>query len=195
MHLSRPHPTFVLSGLAAEHVPRSLSTLMKPEDIEEQQSWLRRKARRLMGSRLRGWMESGDLAQEAGYVAWRTREGKQFANLAAFRGWLSRILGNLAANEARRRGVDRLEMTESHMVGDSKTPSRLAALRDSGLYVRSRLDLLPGRERAVVLGRIVDDLSFAEIARRQDCSEGNARVIFHRSLQKLRRRDELGGSP
>ncbi|MCB9916221.1 MAG: sigma-70 family RNA polymerase sigma factor [Planctomycetes bacterium] len=167
---------------------------MEPEELAEQQSWLRRRARKLMGSRLRGWMESGDLAQAAQAEAWRTRGGKRFANRAAFRGWLGRILRSLAVNEARRRGLDAVPVGESGVVDGSRTPSRLAARRDSGRWVREQLRRLGERERAIVLARVVDGESFAGIAERFGCTEGNARVIFHRSLERLREHDEFGGS-
>lgn len=139
-----------------------------------------------MGSRLRGWMESGDLAQETEREAWRSMNGKRFPNLAAFRGWLLKILRHRAANESRRRGLDLVEAPWSRLPGEEWTPSRLAAARDSGRWVRDRLQSLTQRERQVVLARVVDGESFRAIGERLAITEGNARVIFHRSLQRLR---------
>jgi RNA polymerase sigma factor (sigma-70 family) len=167
---------------------------MNPEDLGKQHSWLKRKARRLMGSRLRGWVESGDLAQQAQQEAFRSLDGKSFANLAAFRGWLLKILRHIAIGESRRRGVDLIEEGWSRIPGEERTPSRVAAISDSGRFVRDRLRILPERERQVVLARVVDGERFAAIGERLGIAEGHARVIFHRSLEKLRTRDEFGES-
>ena len=165
---------------------------MDQDDLGRQHSWLRRRARCLMGTRLRGWMESADLAQQAQLEAGKSLDGKQFSNRAAFRGWLLKIMKHLAIRESRRRDVDLAEPAWSRVPGEGRTPSRHAALRDSGRWVRERLDRLTDRERQVVLTRVVDGESFARLADRLEISEGNARVIFHRSLQKLRERGEPG---
>jgi len=163
---------------------------MEPEEIGRQHTWLKRRARRLMGSRLRSWMESGDLAQETEREAWRSFEGKRFANLRALRGWLLKIMGHLAAKEARRRGLGLVGEDLSTVADSGRTPSRVAAVRDSGRWIRGRLETLSERDRQVVLARIVDDEPFATIAERLGISEGNARVVFHRSLERLSALDE-----
>lgn len=165
---------------------------MGPNELGEQGSWLRRRARQLMGSRLRGWTESRDLAQQVQFEAWRTREGKSFANLGAFRGWLLRILRNLAAGESRRREIELVVGSGSHVADDTRCPSRIAQGQESATWVRERLASLTEREREVVLGRVVDGHVFASLAARLGISEGNARVIFHRSLEKLGRGDAVG---
>lgn len=163
---------------------------MEPDDLGKQHTWLKRRARPLMGSRLRAWMESGDLAQETQREAWRALAGKRFANHRAFRGWLLKIMSRLAAKEARRRGLGLVGEDLSCVPDGGRTPSRVAAVRDSGRWIRGRLQTLSERDRQVVLARIVDDESFAAIAERLGISEGNARVIFHRSLARLTALDE-----
>lgn len=143
-----------------------------------------------MGSRLCSWMESGDLAQETQREAWRSFEGKRFANHRAFRDWLLKIMSHLAAKEARRRGLGLVGEDPSCVPANGRTPSRVAASRDSGLWIRGPLETLSERDRQVVLARIVDGESFAAIAERLGISEGNARVIFHRSLETLSALDE-----
>jgi len=145
-----------------------------------------------MGTRLRGWMESADLAQQAQVEAGKSLDGKRFRNRAAFRGWLLKIMNHLAIRESKRRDVDLAEPPWSRVPGGERTPSRHAALHDSGRWVREQLDRLTDRERQVVLTRVVDGESFARLAERLSMTEGNARVVFHRSLEKLRRRGESG---
>ena len=158
----------------------------RPE-LDKEHTWLRRKARRLIGGRLRGVVESQDLAQDAGLAALRQVEGKQFENRRAFRGWLARILGNRARDLARaQRGPRDEPASWSRVPGREPTPSQgLAAYPEHGDLWRA-LQRLPERERAVVRLRIVDELSFAELAQRLEISEGNARVIFHRSIGRLK---------
>ena len=110
---------------------------MDLEDLEKQHSWLKRRARRLMGSRLRAWMESGDLAQETEREALHTIDGKRFPNLAAFRGWLLKILCHHAANESRRRGLDLVDARWSRMSGNE--PSLPAALPSASVRWCSRV--------------------------------------------------------
>lgn len=159
---------------------------MDSDDLREQNSWLRHRARRLMGSRLRGWTESGDLAQQVQVEALRTQDQKSFANLGAFRGWLLRILRNLAATESRRRGIEQVVGGGPEAPGAERTPSRIVESHDSGTWMRDRLGVLTDSERDVVLGRIVDGHSFRVIGEKLEIAEGNARTIFHRSMLKLR---------
>jgi len=143
-----------------------------------------------MGSRLRGWVESGDLAQQVQYEALRTYERKTFPNLRAFRGWLLRILSNLAASESRRLGIEQEVGGAPDAPHNGRSPSRIVAARDSENWMRDRLGVLAERERLIVLSRVVDGQAFSVIGEQLDVSEGHARVIFHRSLEKLRGNSE-----
>jgi len=51
-----------------------------------------------------------------------------------------------------------------------------------------QLSLLPERERQVVILRLYKDMEYSEIARTMNLSEGNARVIYSRAVQKLKER-------
>jgi RNA polymerase sigma-70 factor, ECF subfamily len=103
------------------------------------------------------------------------------------RSWIARIAANEAINRnrARRRrptaplDEDRLEPFE---------PSQETALHDreaAGALHRSLASLSPRQRMAVVL-RYFQEMSTREIAAVLECSEGTARNILFRSLQKLR---------
>jgi len=161
----------------------------RPE-LDKEQSWLRQQARRIIGKRLRSVVDSQDLSQDAQLSALRDLEKRQFANRNAFRGWLRQILGNRARDVARgeRRSPEpgAEDPSWSRIPGRELSPSRiLQGTAEHGDLWR-KLRKLPERERAVLRLRIVEELSFAELAQRLSISEGNARVIFHRGVQHLR---------
>lgn len=159
---------------------------MDPDDLSGESSWLRRQARRAIGSRLRRFVDSADLAQEAHLAAQRGMNGKSFPNRGAFRAWLLVILNRLAIHEARRdRGIEVLEGGSQHSMR-CETPSHGLAQHEASHRLRARIEGLPARERRVVLMRVVEDAPFARIAESLAISEGNARIVFHRAMKRLR---------
>ena len=52
---------------------------------------------------------------------------------------------------------------------------------------------LPSRQRAAVVLRFYEDLSYAQIALILDCAEPSARSLVHRALESLRERLNQGG--
>ena len=160
---------------------------MDPDHLGRERSWLRRQAHRLIGPKMRRWTDSEDLAHMAHVEAQRDLEGRSFANRRAFRGWLRVILGRLASREGRREGgIEVIAAGTSRLPGRGRSPSQGAALADSGRWLRERIEGLPPRDKRVVLMRVVEDQPFGTIAARLSISEGNARVIFHRALKRLR---------
>lgn len=154
--------------------------------LPDEQSWLRRQARRLLGRPLRGVMDSQDLAQEAHLAAWKGLEGKSFANRSAFRGWLQRILGNRARDAARRAPPPAAAAPSTELPSRDPSPSQGMLHQPEHAAVWQQLRKFPERERTIVHLRLIEDRSFAEIAERLKISEGNARVVFHRAIGALR---------
>jgi RNA polymerase sigma-70 factor (ECF subfamily) len=72
--------------------------------------------------------------------------------------------------------------------------SRIDAAKLTGL-LRAGLDVLPARQREVVLLRDVEGLSGAEVCQVLAISEANQRVLLHRGRSRLRQalESELGG--
>ncbi len=158
----------------------------RPE-LDKEQSWLRWQARRLLGPRLRTQIDSQDLSHDAQLAALRGIGGRRFENRGAFRGWLGRILGSRARDLSRaQRPAGGQPLSWSHVPGRDPSPSRALELGPEQADLWRRLRVLPERERAIVRMRIVDELSFAELAQRLSISEGNARLLFHRSIRRLR---------
>jgi RNA polymerase sigma-70 factor (ECF subfamily) len=100
----------------------------------------------------------------------------------AFRRWLSRVLTNLARDHHRsRQSWAKLRFWA--------TPQRdpLDEVERRAGPVAIALRNLSMRERHAIYLRYVEDRSFAETARMIGTREGNARLIVHRALGKLRR--------
>jgi RNA polymerase sigma-70 factor (ECF subfamily) len=74
--------------------------------------------------------------------------------------------------------------------------SRIGAAQLSGL-IRSALEQMPERQRAVVMLRDVDGLQSDEVCQVLELSAANERVLLHRGRSRLRQalEDTIGGAP
>ncbi len=156
-------------------------------------TWLHGQAHRALGPKVRRWMDSVDLVHEVQLRA--AQRSGAFPNQRARRGWLRRVLVNLAASAGRRRAT--VQWTTPPQAR-GETPSRLAESTEEARTVRALVQALPARERRVVRMRVVEGQPFAVIAQRLGITEGHARVVFHRSLERMRgagsRREALDGT-
>jgi RNA polymerase sigma-70 factor (ECF subfamily) len=103
------------------------------------------------------------------------------------RNWIARIAANEAMNRSRSRRLHAADSLEEDRLEPS-APTQDSALRDRearGALQRS-LAVLPPRQRLAVVLRYYQEMSTREIASVLECSEGTARNILFRSLQKLR---------
>ena len=91
--------------------------------LAEERSWLRRQARKLVGTRLRSAIDGSDLTQDALLAAERARHGKKFAHRGAFRAWLQVILRNSAAQQGRRPDLLRSDADPEGRPSQASTPS------------------------------------------------------------------------
>jgi RNA polymerase sigma-70 factor (ECF subfamily) len=152
-------------------------------DLDADRAWLRERARRQLGGPLRRVLDSEDLTQETQLKALEGLDGRRFANRRAFRGWLAAILRNVAAQRARRvRGEAEL----GEVAGRERSPSSAARASDERRSMRRLLARLPERDRKVVAFRLVEELSFREVAERTGTTEAHARMIFSRGVRRLR---------
>lgn len=135
--------------------------------------------------------DARDVVQETYLRAYRGL--KQFRGDAQFSTWLYRITANCASTHLGRRARHRHdELPDDAPVADDRReidPEHRAeneALRDR---LRSAIDQLPPRLRAVVVLRDVYDLPHESIAAELGISETAAKVRLHRARRRLR--DEL----
>jgi len=149
-----------------------------------------------------------DVAQDTWLAVLRGLDG--FEGRSTFRTWLFQILVNRARSTGVREhrsiavgdagpAVDASRFDASgawmsppqHWVEDSD--ERLSA-QTLTVPIRDALELLPPRQREVVLLRDVDGLSSEEVCRVLEISEANQRILLHRGRSGLRTalEDKLG---
>jgi RNA polymerase sigma-70 factor (sigma-E family) len=100
-------------------------------------------------------------------------------------GYARRVIVNRNISWWRRSG--RRERLSDRVETSERSPDHATALSDSA-EARDLLAALPPLQRAAVMLRFYDDMSFAEIAEILGCRESTARSHVHRALAALRRR-------
>jgi RNA polymerase sigma-70 factor, ECF subfamily len=108
-----------------------------------------------------------------------------------FAAWLYGIARNLVIDHFRA-AKRTAEFPEDYDAPSDDDPAKDAATRMSYAEVRSALEHLEPLQRDVVLLRLWDGLSYREIAQITGKSEGNCKVMFSRTIGKLR--GSLGAS-
>jgi RNA polymerase sigma-70 factor, ECF subfamily len=161
-------------------------------------------ARVQVGRRLQGKIDPADLVQETYLEAHR--------HFAQFRGqsepevaaWLRQILAGVLGNQLRRylgtQGRDiRLERELAGELDQSSqalqlgladpgpTPSNLAVGRERAVLLADALGRLPEDYREVIVLRNLEDLSFADVAKRMRRSEDAVQKLWVRALARLRK--------
>ena len=163
------------------------------EALESMRTYLLCVAWRLKGAEgVAGAEGASDLVQQTMLVALKkAREGDGPGSTPRdHRAWLRQILVNLMREKSRRaaRQVGGLDMA----VADSGTsPSADLARREEARAIAGVLDRLEPGDRAVVVWRCGDGLTYEEIGRRQGYSASYARRVVGQSLGRLR--SMLGG--
>jgi RNA polymerase sigma factor (sigma-70 family) len=126
-----------------------------------------------------GPTDADDILQETLISALRAyprlREGSNV------RAWLFTIARNKALDEYRARARRPVPVASEDLGGRAVA---VADRPDEDLWASVRE--LPGKQRAAVVLRFVNDLPHREIARVLDCSEAAARRSLHEGLAKLR---------
>jgi RNA polymerase sigma-70 factor (ECF subfamily) len=141
---------------------------------------------------LRDDAEAEDVTQQAYVNAYRHLD--QFAGLAKFSTWLTRIAVHEALARARRRG--RFEEQETVDDGNGDTmdalkspgpdPERQAFTGELRGLLESAIGALPEHYRAVFVMRDVEGMSTAESADCLDITEETAKTRLHRARMLLR---------
>lgn len=140
-----------------------------------------RKVWRFVRRRAASLEDAEDLTQEVFANAAAGLEAREPDS--ATRAWLFTVARRRLADEARRRG--RLPLASLELVADPAAPearygSEVARALDAAL---SRM---PEGQRRVVLGRLIQGRSFAELGRESGTTEEACRMRFMRGLQLLR---------
>src|SRR5262245_42562453 len=168
---------------AMAHAVTSRSSEREPIDAEwlpAQGAWMRSLARDLLGDR--GLAE--DIVQDACTAA--LARGPREARASGPRAWLAGVVGNLA-RRARRREARR-GAVEARGARAEAQPSaaELVARMELQRALAEAVLALSEPYRSAVLWRHLENLSAAEIAARQGCTEAAARQRVARGLAILR---------
>ena len=161
-------------------------------------------ARVQVGRRLQGKVDAADLVQETFLEAHRhfpVFRGQSEPEVTA---WLRQILAGVLGNQLRRylgtKGRDiRLERElageldqSSHamqigLADPGSSPSRLVARRERSVLLADALGRLPDDYREVIMLRNIEELPFAEVAKRMERSEDAVQKLWVRALARMRK--------
>jgi len=141
---------------------------------------------------LRDDSEAEDVTQQAFVNAYRHLD--QFAGLALFSTWLTRIAVHEASARARRRGRfvaeetvdDRHGNTMDRLKSPGPDPERQAFTGELRALLESAIEGLPDHYRAVFVMRAVEGMTTAESAECLDITEETAKTRLHRARLLLR---------
>lgn len=129
--------------------------------------------------------EAQDCLQEAFVRAYRA-----YARLergANYRAWLYRIAGNVAFTHLKRRSRERqrqIALTEA--VAGAASPGEAVLQRETLAALAAAVERLPAQQRAALILRHYQSLSYREVAAALQCSEAAARANVYQAVQRLR---------
>ncbi len=159
---------------------------------------VRRYQRRVYGVALRivrSHDVADDIAQEAFVRAWRSLG--QFELGRPFAPWICRIAANLAINHVRSPRAREQALPELHEE-TSRGPGPLEEVldREATRVLDEALGALPAEQRAVLVLRVHEEMSYEEIARLLGVSSGTVMSRLYRARERLARALEpyLGAS-
>lgn len=137
--------------------------------------------------------EARDVTQETLVRLWQNRAKVREASAKS---WLLTTAHHLCIDRIRRRksrpevGVDAPGVPT---VDTRPRPDRLAGSAETARAIDRALDALTPQDRAVVLMREIQGMSYEEIARALDLPLGTLKAKLHRARDRLRRRLVVAG--
>jgi RNA polymerase sigma factor (sigma-70 family) len=149
-------------------------------------------ARRKMGGRLRGRIETADLVQESMVDIVRDAPRERFSSEAGFLRWATVVVEHTIIGEARRwggvrRGADGGVGTDGRDAVDpfGETPSRIVRRRETSEKISEALALLSSDDRRMVIARMILGLRWADVAASLGSSVAAVQMRFSRARRRL----------
>jgi len=139
---------------------------------------------RMIGDRHR----AEELFQEVFWRVWTKRKLYRFSK--SFKAWLFAIAGNHCRSDFRKKRLTSVSFDEPEFVASSDaTPTPLEAAIDTetATLVASAVGELPHQQRTVVVLRVWNGLSYAEIAEIVGRKEATVRSNMHHGLAAMRK--------
>lgn len=128
-------------------------------------------------------VDAEDITQEVFVRAWRVID-KYTISGAPFIAWLITIARNLVNTHYR--AAKRLITLDNIDPGVEGNPQTEAEINFTRGYVRNAIMKLKGDKQAVIQMRFISELSYEEIAKTLNKTEGYIRVLQYRALKDLR---------
>jgi RNA polymerase sigma-70 factor (ECF subfamily) len=127
-----------------------------------------------------------DVTQEAFLKAYQALASFDLAR--PFGPWICRIAANLAVNHVRSPEAREQELPDGHLEMPSSAPDPLREALDGEAQrqLQDALQALPREQRAVLVLRVVEDLSYREIADALGLEMGTVMSRLSRAREKLR---------
>jgi RNA polymerase sigma-70 factor (ECF subfamily) len=135
---------------------------------------------RMVGDRHRG----EELFQEVFLALWLKRRQYQYPR--PFKPWLYAIALNKCRAWFRLRSLPQVPLAEE-AAADDASPADAAIATETAALVNRAVTALPPQQRAVVVLRVWEGLSYAQIADVIGCGEATARSHMHHGLAALRK--------
>jgi RNA polymerase sigma-70 factor (ECF subfamily) len=170
--------------------------------IEAYRHYLRFVARTCLSSALAGKADASDVVQETLLKAHQNFRSFRGSSEGEFVAWLRQILAQNVAQLVRRfrtagrdaereQSIDDLVSRSSNVLAriaaaSGTSPSMAAEHRDTGIVLSEAMAELSDDQREIIFLRHVEELSWAEVAVRMNRSQDAARMLWARSLRKLR---------
>jgi RNA polymerase sigma-70 factor (ECF subfamily) len=132
--------------------------------------------------------EAEELAQEAFIRVWQHLDEYQVER-GAFSTWLYTIARRLALNEIERAGrrlQDNAEDSPPVAVCERPGPEQSLQLQQQRVALLEALRNMPSSDRSVLALAYVHELSLADVARVEGCSETAVKARLHRARLRLR---------
>jgi RNA polymerase sigma-70 factor (ECF subfamily) len=198
-------------SVASQSDPQSLLCQARHGDVaalgrllERYRGYLGLLARLQIGRRLQGKVDAGDIVQETFLKAARDFAAFRGQTEEELAGWLRQILACSVANMVRhylgtgrrdprleRELADELDQSSRALDGGllarGSSPSRQAVRHEQAVRLADALDRLPDDYREVLILRHLEELSFAEVAKRMNRSLDSVKNLWTRALTRLRR--------
>ncbi len=149
-------------------------------------------ARTLLGERFCARVDPADVVQEALAQAWRDLNSFRGQSEGEWLVWLRTLVAGHAAKARRRhqsqgRDVRREDGSPgSENLGHGSQPDGQLLRDEQALRLAAAVDSLAPEMKCLVLARVFEGGSWAEIAERLNKSAGAARVMWVRALRRLR---------
>lgn len=127
-----------------------------------------------------------DVTQEAFIRAHRALPSFDLSR--PFGPWIARIAANLAVNHLRSPRAREQALPDAHAETPAREPGPLAGVleREARLLLEEALGGLPAEQRSVFVLRVMEEMSYREIADALDISLGTVMSRLSRAREKLR---------